>query len=106
MGGRVRILRCCRSIPAWDCEVQDEDDKSAEGATGSKMEVRGGILDTGRTGVVAFFFERGRAYRSTAGAKLKCADPAWTLSDVVCVFTAVLILVFFFFYLPIVLYYD
>ena len=84
--------------------MQDEDDKSAEGATGSKMEVRGGILDTGRTGVVAFFFERGRAYRSTAGTKLKCADPAWTLSDVVCVRNAALILVVDF--LDLFQYYD
>ena len=84
--------------------MQDEDDKSAEGASGTKMEVRGGILDTGWTGVVAFVFERGRAYRSTAGTKVKCADPAWTLSDVVCVRNAALILVVDF--LDLFQYYD
>ncbi len=46
--------------------MQDEDDKSAEGATGSKMEVRGGILDTG---CIILLLQLWRFLRAWTGVK-------------------------------------
>ena len=47
------ILRCCRWIPARTAEVKDESEKfEVGGKKVSELEVRGGIFDSGRPGIV------------------------------------------------------